>query len=388
MKKRIILISIFTFLACAAGIVFWGQYRERSADIYYSGTLESTQSHLSFQVAGKVKNVYFDQGQYVKTGQCIAELEQDEFITRKEQSISGLKQAVEVRRQLEISLEILKKTLPADVERANAALQFSAAQLAETEAGNRPQDVERARLSLQEARINLDDAEKDRLRFEDLFRKGFIAEKEQDVAVLKYETALKIHQRAAEATDLVQEGARKEAIAAARAKLSEARALVMLSEGNLRRIEATQADIQVASARIDSARAALDLAEIQLGYTRLLAPFDAMLTSRNVEPGEVVTPGREVITVSDLSRINLKIFVDETEIGKVKPGQKTVVKIDSFPDKIYEGFVSYVSPEGEFTPKIIQTRKERVKLVYLVKIAIQNPDLELKSGMPADAWLR
>jgi HlyD family secretion protein len=80
------------------------------------------------------------------------------------------------------------------------------------------------------------------------------------------------------------------------------------------------------------------------------------------------------------------VFVGEEEIGNVKPGQKVRVKTDTFPDKTYEGRVSYISPEAEFTPKIIQTHKERVKLVYLVKVTLPNPDLELKSGMPADAW--
>ena len=123
-------------------------------------------------------------------------------------------------------------------------------------------------------------------------------------------------------------------------------------------------------------------------YTQLKAPFSGIVISRNVEPGEVVTPGREVLTLSDLSRVDLKIFVDETEIGKVKPGRKVEVRIDTFPDKVYTGRISFISPEGEFTPKIIQTKKERVKLVYLVKVSIPNPRLELKSGMPADAWLR
>ncbi|MFC1859457.1 HlyD family secretion protein, partial [Thermodesulfobacteriota bacterium] len=118
------------------------------------------------------------------------------------------------------------------------------------------------------------------------------------------------------------------------------------------------------------------------------APFGGVLTSRNIEPGEVVNPGREVLSLSDLSRVDLKIFVDETEIGKVAPGQHVEVKIDTFPDKSYTGRVKYISPEGEFTPKIIQTRKERVKLVYLVKVAVENPGFELKSGMPADAWFR
>jgi HlyD family secretion protein len=120
----------------------------------------------------------------------------------------------------------------------------------------------------------------------------------------------------------------------------------------------------------------------------LLAPFNGIITSRNVEPGEVVTTGREVLSMADLSIVDLKIFIDETEIAKVKPGQDVDVKVDTFPNKTYKGKVAFISPEGEFTPKIIQTKKERVKLVYLVKVSIPNPDLELKTGMPADAWLR
>ncbi len=81
-------------------------------------------------------------------------------------------------------------------------------------------------------------------------------------------------------------------------------------------------------------------------------------------------------------------FIDELELGKVKIGQTADMKTDTFPDKVYKGRVSFISPQGEFTPKIIQTHKERVKLVYLVKISIPNPDGELKSGMPADAWLQ
>ena len=80
--------------------------------------------------------------------------------------------------------------------------------------------------------------------------------------------------------------------------------------------------------------------------------------------------------------------MEQTAIGHVKPGQKVEVSVDTFPGKIYHGTVSFVSPEGEFTPKIIQTQKERVKLVYLVKVSIPNPDYELKAGMPAAARLR
>jgi HlyD family secretion protein len=139
---------------------------------------------------------------------------------------------------------------------------------------------------------------------------------------------------------------------------------------------------------VAAATAALDVAQIQLGHTELKAPYTGIVLSRNVEPGEVVTPSQEVLTISDLSRVDLKVFVEETEIGKIAPGRAVDVKIDTFPDKTYPGRVAYVSPQAEFTPKIIQTHKERVKLVYLVKVSVPNPDFELKSGMPADAWFR
>jgi HlyD family secretion protein len=156
----------------------------------------------------------------------------------------------------------------------------------------------------------------------------------------------------------------------------------------LKKIDAAHQDVAASRSQVLAARAALEQADIQRHYARLKAPISGVITSRNVEPGEVVSPGREVMTLSDLSRVDLKIFVDETAIGQVKPGQKAEIRIDTFPDKVYTGHVTFVSPEGEFTPKIIQTKKERVKLVYLVKISIPNPNYELKSGMPADAWLR
>jgi HlyD family secretion protein len=120
----------------------------------------------------------------------------------------------------------------------------------------------------------------------------------------------------------------------------------------------------------------------------MAAPIGGVIISRSIEPGETVNAGREVLSVADLTRVELKIFVPETQIGKVKPGQPAEVKIDSLPDKIFTGTVAFISPEGEFTPKIIQTQKERVKLVYRVKISIDNPRRELKAGMPADARLK
>jgi HlyD family secretion protein len=336
LKKRIIVIVFIILFITVGLLVYIGQKNNREKGLFYSGTIETTQANLSFQVPGRVVKVNVQEGQPVTKNQIIAELDRAEFESRYVQARANLDRAQKSKQQLGTVLDINRKTLPSEVARAKANVKSA-------------QDI-------------MKDAEKNNQRFEDLFRKGVATEKERDSVKLAYDVA--------------------------KSRLAESESVLKLAEGNLTKIEAVRQDIEVSSAQINSINASLNQASIQLAYTQLKSPIDGIITSRNIEPGETVNSGREVITVSDLSRVDLKIFVDETEIGKVIPGQKVDVKVDTFPGKIYTGVVSFISPEGEFTPKIIQTKKERVKLVYLVKVSIANPNFELKSGMPADAWLR
>jgi len=208
----------------------------------------------------------------------------------------------------------------------------------------------------------MEEARRNKERYDNLYQRKVVAEKEWDTVRLHYDTAL--------------------------SRLTEGEAALTQAKSNLKKIEIARRDIEAARAQVQLAQAVLNQAAIQLAYTKLPAPFSGVVTSRNVEPGEVVSPSREVFNLADLSRVDLKIFVEETAIGKVRPGQAVEVKIDTFPNHVFKGTVAFVSPEGEFTPKIIQTQKERVKLVYLVKVSIPNPGFELKTGMPADAWLK
>ncbi|MDD5724267.1 MAG: efflux RND transporter periplasmic adaptor subunit [Syntrophales bacterium] len=337
MKKRKIIVVVFFVLLIGVGsFVYYGQWGSRHKEVYFSGTVEAIQSNLAFQTAGRVFHVAVNEGQNVEKDQVLAELDRSEFQSRYDQAKATLDRSLRNQEQLSTVLGIYTKTLPAEVERAEAAVTS--------------------------ARYVMDDAKKNYDRYERLFQRGVSSEKERDAVKLGYETAM--------------------------SRLAEGEAVLRQARSNLKKIEAGRQDVEAARSQVQATRAALDQTDIQMQYTQLKSPFSGMITSRNVEPGEVVTPGREVLTLSDLSRVDLKIFVDETQIGKVKPGQKAEVRVDTFPGKVYTGYVSFVSPEGEFTPKIIQTQKERVKLVYLVKISLSNPDLELKSGMPADAWLR
>jgi HlyD family secretion protein len=336
-KKRVILGAFLVLLIGVSLLVYLGQRNARLKELYYSGTIEAkVQSGLGFQVGGKVNNVLVDNGYLVKKEQALAELDQQDFIARKQEAAANLDKAEKNLQELETTLRINKEFLPEDVTRAKAA-------------------VASARDTMEKAKKNKD-------RYDVLFERQVVSEKEWDRFTLEHDVA--------------------------RAQLNQNEALLAQAQSNLKKIETTEKKIEVAKAQVNVAQAALDLANLQLNYTTLRAPFKGIITTRNVEPGEIITPNREVFTLSDLTTVDLKIFVDETEIGKVKPGQTVEVAIDTFPDKKYTGKVSYISPEGEFTPKIIQTHKERVKLVYLVKVNIPNPNLELKTGMPADAWLR
>jgi HlyD family secretion protein len=387
-RKRLILIGSLALMLTAGGVVFWGQHRRQGAELYYSGTIEATQSNLAFQVSGRVQDVLTDEGQAVAAGAVLAVLDQREFVALRDQARANHQRALQNVRQLETVLEVNRNVLPAEVDRAAAAVNALQAQLAEAESGYRSQEVERARLAADAARVTLENARKDRDRYDELFRKGGVAEKSRDTVQVQFETALKEHQRAVEAYRMSREGFRREEIETARARLAEGQAVLRLARSNLKRIEAAEQDVEAARAQAAAAKAALELAQIQLEHTELRAPYAGILLSRNVEPGEVVSPNQEVISIADLSTVDLKLFVPETEIGRIAPGQAVDVKIDTFPDKTYTGRVAYISPQVEFTPKFIQTHKERVKLVYLVKVSVPNPGFELKSGMPADAWFR
>ncbi len=369
-------------------LVYFGQRKVREGELYYSGTVEATQSHLAFQTGGRVLRVEVREGEAVVKDQLLAELDPAEFRSRLEQAKATLEKTLKNREQAETLLMVYQKTLPAEEARAEAGLRALKSQLNELKAGSRTQEIARAKQAMQSAASVMEDAKKNAARYETLFKRGTVSEKERDAVRLRYETALPEYERSRETYDLAREGSREETILTAEARVAEGEALLNQARSNLARIEAAKREVEAAGSIVAAARSALDQTAIQLDYTQLKAPRAGIITSRSIEPGEVVTPGREVLTLSDLATVDLKLFVDETQIGKVKPGQEVEVRVDTFPDKTFAGRVTFISPEGEFTPKIIQTRKERVKLVYLVKVSIPNPQHELKSGMPADAWLR
>jgi len=151
--------------------------------------------------------------------------------------------------------------------------------------------------------------------------------------------------------------------------------------------DAAKTQFESDKANVGALKAQLDLANTRLGFADLAATLDGYVLVKSSLPGEVVQIGTPVFTVIDLHNIWVTAYINETDLARVKLNQKADVKTDTYPNKIYQGRVSFICSQSEFTPKQIQTTEERVKLVYRIKVKVDNQSLDLKPGMPADAYI-
>ena len=325
MKRKMKVLSLLGVVVIAAVLINQFVLNNKPDDpnrIRVSGNIEVTDAVVSFKIGGRVDQRLCDEGQTVKKGETVAFLD---------------------------SLD-----LQAEVAVRQAELLAAQAFLAELEAGSRPLEIEVAKARAASAKAERKRAESDFQRAERLAKTKVIAEEQFVQATGAYEVAVAKEREAQEQLKLVIEGPRQEQIAQGRA-------------------------------RVEQAKAGLALAETRMGYATLTAPLTGVVLSKNVEPGEYVAPGTPVVTVGELEDPWLRAYINETDLGRVKLGQRVQVTTDSYPDKKYEGRISFIASQAEFTPKNVQTEKERVKLVYRIKVDLTNPNLELKPGMPADA---
>ncbi len=149
-------------------------------------------------------------------------------------------------------------------------------------------------------------------------------------------------------------------------------------------LDAARTGYDVALAQSQQAGASVRMSEVRLGDAVIYSPTNGVVLRKNIEAGETVGAGTPIFTIGDMGDPWIKVYVKENKLGLVKLGQKVQVTTDSYPGKVYEGTITYISAEAEFTPKNVQTQEERVKLVFGVKVSVKNVNNELKPGMPAD----
>lgn len=311
------------FLMFLFAVILFGCGNDKEIEfIEASGTIESKNITVSSRTAGNIETINFIEGSKVNAGDTIIIIDHELLEIQLQQAIAG-KDAV-------------------------------AAQLNLMLAGARVEDINQAEQNLNQAKINYETAERDKERMQSLYDSRSITKKQYEDAMARYDLMSAQYKAAQGNYDKVKKIFRKEEIEQARANLNKAIAGVDLLKKNIR-------DSYVTS------------------------PINGFLVKTFVDEGESVTPMSSLFKVSDLDVVELVIYVSTLELGYLKLGQKAEVTIDTYKDKIYEGKVTYISPEAEFTPKNIQTKDERTKLVFAVKITIPNEDYDLKPGMPADA---
>jgi len=375
--RRILVIAAVLLIAGAGALAFRFLYRRSSPEhriISVAGNIEATEVQLSFRIPGRVARRAVDEGQIVSPGAPIAELDSTELNHELEQR----KYAVEVAKAALAELEAGSR--PEEIAAAEAVVQRAQSALDEMLAGSRAQEVSAAKAVVERARAEAAFAESDFKRMQETVKTGAIGYTQFDNSRTAYEAAKARLKEAQEKLKLVKEGPRKEQIAQARAALAEAQQkLALVKKGP--RVEL----IDQARAKLSEAWQAMAIASTRLSYAKLASPLGGVVLSKNVESGEYVAAGTPIVTVANLKDIWLRAYIVGPDLGRVKLGQRVEVKTDSYPTKTYDGRVSFIASEAEFTPKSVQTAKERVKLVYRIKITIGNPDMELKPGMPADA---
>lgn len=290
-----------------------------------SGTIEATEINVASKVGGEIMQLPVNQGDKVNTGDILAVIDHS--------------------------------TLDLQLKQAEAGVDLAKAQLKLLQNGARTEDIQQAEEGLKQSEAALKMAEEDAKRMVELLTSKSVTQKQKDDADTRYTVALAQNNSAKQTLKKLQQWSRPE-------------------------------DIQSAEARLVQAKTSAELLKKIITDSTIVAPIDGIITQKPIEKGELVGAGTTIVTISKLDKVNLMIYVTEIELGKIKLGQQAEVKIDADPNRTFTGKVTYISSVAEFTPKNIQTKKDRVKLVFGVKIEIDNPDGTLKSGIPADATIK
>ncbi len=321
MKKNLLkAVPALLILALVAGILVFIHERAKKSRITLYGNVDIRQIRAAFYSTGRIQQMLVREGDSVTNGQLLAELD----ATRYEAA------AAKAEAQVAMQQQVVARML----------------------AGSRPEEIIEAQAKVRSAASALNDAAQKQVRAQALAKDEYVSQQQLDNAQTAAELARANLEAVQQSAAIVLQGPRKEDIAAAQAQLN-------------------------------IYEASLKLARQELADSKLYAPADGIVQSRILEPGDMASPQSPVYTLALNNPVWVRAYVPEPDLGKISAGLAAKVTTDSFPGKVYEGWVGYISPSSEFTPKQVETTDLRTRLVYQVRIYVNNPQNELRLGMPA-----
>ena len=390
MKPKKIVPIVLVLGIVAGAVYYFGYYRQNHSidGVRSSGHIEVTEVDLSFRIPGHITRMLVQEGDYVKTGQVVAELQQDVLKNRYDQALAQLKELDARCQSLALAIDIKKESVEAQIHQAQAMVDAAKARYDSLKTGSRVEEIKEAKAALEKARAELDNRRQDYQRMAKLFESNIITTKQMEDARTARDAALALYNAAEEKFKLVHSGPRREAIDEGKANLFASDAALEIAKTGRSEVQKMKLDLKALTFQRDQAAAAMAIAQEDLEASCLTTPINGLVSVTDIEEGEYVQAGAPVCTVSRMDDLWVKTYIPETYLGKIRIGQPAQVISDTYPDKPYVGHVTYISQQAEFTPKNVQTHEERTKLVYRIKVSLDDSAQDLKAGMPVDVWLR
>lgn len=315
----------FKFSCLAIIVILTGcKYNKNQDQIVASGNFEVIEVKVASKSSGEIKELYFNEGSKVKSGDTLA--------------------------AIDCSYNEIR------LGKAEAGVELAKSQLRLILKGVRIEDINQARESANQAQAQVTQALRDFQRVGYLYETNSASLKQLQDAETHYQVAMAQFNGANQMVRKLERGSRKE-------------------------------EIQAAQANVKQLESEVNLLKKLINDSKITAPMSGIITNKPYEKGELVSEGMVIATIARIDTVKLTIYVSETELGKISLGKEAIIRVDSHPGKDFKGKIIYISPTSEFTPKTIQTKDERIKLVFAVKIEVPNPEEILKPGMPADSYI-
>lgn len=371
MNRNAIIVTVLIFIAVAASLCFYWQFSGGSGALQLHGIVEIQEVRLGSKVGGRVEEIRVKEGEMVKPGQVLATLdERDRLLAQKEKLEAQKEEALSYLKQLDDSL-------PLDIDAMRAAKEVAEARLQKVTKGWRQEEIKMTEDEFGAAVADKELAEKEIERVSSLVQKNSAAKGELDLAEANLKRASSKYTVAQTKWGMVKAGGWLLDIDIAKKELKQAFA-------NLQKVTSTEYEIKrQAQEKINAIKADLKKIEVDLLETEIRAPAEAIVEVIAVRKGDVVAPNQPIIRVLLAGDMWVKVFVPETDIGKVRLNQTVDVQVDSYPGKKFEGTVIQVGTIAEFTPRNVQSKEERRYQVFPVKIHVQEHQGVFKAGMAA-----
>jgi membrane fusion protein YbhG len=359
-RKRILIV-----LAAAAALAATGLYAgwfHRDTALQGSGTVEARNIRVGSKIGGRIDKVLVREGDSVQPGQVLITFDDQELKASLEQS-----RAIAEKSQ--------RGYRPEEIAEARASAAQAKAEYELKKNGYRQEDIAAAQADLDRAKADEIRTHLDFDRYDALAKKDLVSKQQLDTAEANWKVAVAQQQSAMHKLDELQRGYRPEEIASAEAHYHQTQATLEKFERGNRRED------------VALAKAAYDYDDARFRERQVIAPSAAIVEVLDVRPGDLIAPNTPVATLLEKDQIYVRIYIPETEFGRLKLGQKAEVRVDSFPKTVFEGVLEQINQQAEFLPRNVQTREERVHQVFGVKIRINDPAGHVLAGMAADVKL-